>query len=269
MSHIFQLQPDLEVLRKEGYIDKSQAKIISANGSLQVEIDAVWNEDQRKHIEQEFKTLARRFKLTRYLDTLLFICLVESNNADQQYQYRFQAYEQLKRDKEIAQFMLINKHGNKHKPNNIKITGVMDSVKLTDPSLIDWLGKLVKEAIEKQEFDLSVFGQSWLRFVANDDGEVGTEPFSINYTYVEQVANTKMRKPGIRERNRYLALFLSNVLSYLNTYTPLSKLGDKGYTDDQVKFLFEVACIVEWLNELDFDSEPKDYMYALLSNHLR
>ncbi|WP_183578746.1 hypothetical protein HDF18_22645 [Mucilaginibacter sp. X5P1] len=271
MSHIFTLQPNLVLLNKYEYLDlnEEQLKVAVLNKQkLEVEIDAIWETGKREATEEGFKKMIEEYGIEEHYETLLYICLVETNHADLQYQHKFDAYERNKLDRELAHLLLINKPDARHKPNSIKVSSAIDTVKVTSPKLIEWLGKLVSNAIENLDFVPSELSNTLFYFVADYEGSVGANKQPLNYVNIQQAAQRKVRKPGKRERNGYLSLFLFRVLVYLSNETSLTAKAGVRFSDDQLNFLFKVAELFEWLKGVAFDSEPKDYIYTLLHNRM-
>jgi len=270
MSNIFTLQPNLALLNKYNYLNLSAEVLNAANQKhekLYVEVDAIHTDEKRRATEKEFKQLLKEYGIEEHYETLLYICLIESNNGDIQYQHKYQTYNQNKFDKELAQLLLINNPAATYKPNNIKVSSITDTVKITNDKLIKWIAELVNNAIEQGSFNPSELSETIFSFIANDEGEITSKVQPLNYKHIQQIAEQTVRKPGIRDRNRLLAKFLFKILAYLNKETVLQARDGVRFSDDQLNFLFKVAELLEWLRANDFESEPKDYIHTLLLNY--
>lgn len=270
MSHVFNLQPDFLLLKKYGYIDGSNEVLQQAlinKHTWPVEIESVWTQDKRIEIASQFEELIKEFHLHDIHHTLLYICLVESNDADANYQNAFDTYKKHKAQRELAQILLLFKKENPHQPDRIKISSLQNAINITDADLINWIGNTLKSAIESKDYPPTGLGGILLSFIADKNGKINEKDQPLNYDTVLAASQLAIRKPGIRERNRHLAKFLSNVLLFLNNETILRGSERIKVTDRQLSFLFRVATILEWIDENDFDSEPKDYLSTLLSNY--
>jgi hypothetical protein len=272
MSNVFTLQPNLALLNKHEYLYLSDEELNDAilnQEKLYIEVDAIYTEEKRRATEDGFKEILKEYKIEGHYETLLYICLVESNHGEIQFQYKFDAYNRSKFDKELAQLLLINKPDSTFKPNSIKVSSITDTVKITNEKLITWIGKLINNAIEQGNFTSEELNESIYGFTADDEGRITFDNQLLNYNRIQQVAEQTTRKPGIRERNRFLAPFLFRVLAYLNEETILTTKEGVRFSDDQLNFLFKVAELLEWVKATDIESEPKDYIYTLLMNFLK
>jgi hypothetical protein len=258
MSNAFTLHPDIALLEKYEYTYMPF-----------LEIDAVWKEEQRISIEEAFKALVEKYNIVKHYDTLLYICLVESNDAELKLNHIHDTYKNYNRVKELAQLLLLYKPDKRHRPTNLKVSGVMDTVKLTDKVLVEWVGTTIKNAIEELAFNPSELGESVFSFIATDDGSIGSSRQPLNYAIIERLANQTKRKPGIRERNKNLSNFLLRVWNFVDNETILTTEPGVRFSDHQLNFLFKVAELFEWLKGIDFDSEDKDYIYTLLGNRIK
>jgi hypothetical protein len=274
MSHRFKLTPDLQLLTSCGYLEPSVAKDIQSEldavNSLTINLDAVHATTQREEIEVRFKDLVDRYNLTEYYETLLFVCCVESNHADLNFQHVHQNYQNRLRDKQLAQFLLLFKPNAKYPAINLKISTLTETVKITNPDLITLFGSLMTQFLEQGDFIPGIHGTSLFQFIANDTGSIdANSEFKLNYAVIDALASRSVRKPGIRDRNRTLAAFLLIVWNVLDKATPLTTIEGIRFSDNQLKFLFEVAEIFEWLRDIDIHSDSKDYIYTLLLNEIK
>lgn len=258
MTNAFILHPDINLLNKHGY-----------NFIQELQIDAVWKEQQRIEVERAFKRLTVKYNIVEHHDTILYICLVESNNAELQLRRKHDTYKSYKRLKELAQLLLLYKPEQKHKPRTITATSLTNTVKLTDEILIEWLGTIVNNAIEELQFSVAQFGEEAFTLMSNKDGKIIDGKQSLNYHAIEIVAKQHIQKPGIRDRNKYLSSFLFMVFNFLSNETVLTTEPNVKFSDDQLNFLFHVAKLFDWLREDDFESEPKDYIKTLLNNRIK
>jgi len=258
MTNAFILHPDINLLNKHGY-----------NFIQELQIDAVWKEQQRIELEQAFKRLTVKYNIAEHHDTILYICLVESNNAELQLRRKHDTYKSYKRLKELTQLLLLFKPDQKYKQRAITATSLTDTVKLTDEILIEWLGTIVNNAIEELHFSVAQFGEKAFALTYDKQGKIIDGKQTLNYDAIEGLAKRYIREPGIRDRNKYLSSFLFMVLNFLSYETVLTTEPNVKFSDDQLNFLFHVAKLFDWLHEDDFESEPKDYIKTLLNNRIK
>ena len=267
MSHRFNLHPDTDLLCKLGYINNLGKQSTPLNHSVNLEIESVTTVEERLLIEARFAALTDKYDLNEYNDTLLYIVLLENERAGELFELEHYTYEKRLRDKQLAQFLMLYNPANKHKPLNVKIATATNSVNITSPDIVNWIGKLVGEFVSKGEFIPGVHGATLLRFMASDRFPL-TEN-GLDYSTIEVISNSTVKKPTIITRNKYLAPFLLRVLLILNTFTPLKVATGTRFSDRQINFLFELAEIFNWLDNLSIDSDPKDYLSSLLKSYLR
>lgn len=208
MSHLFTLQPNLTMLDKYGYEYLSE-----------LDIDAIQTTKRRLNIEKKFRDLLKRSKIDEHYDTILYISLVESNNARLKENYRHHNYDQLNLVKEPAQLLLIINPQEKHQPLNIKVSSLVNSVKLTDERLIKRIIRTLHDAIEIDEFNKPMLSEMIYDMTSDEHGEILAGEQRLNYDKIKYYANATIRKPGVRERNRYLTSFLFQVWNYIDGET--------------------------------------------------
>jgi len=257
MSHAFKLDPDTELLNKHGY-----------EYIMPLEIDSIWKVEQRLDLERKFKALATEYGLVKHYDTLLYIILLEHNNADIKFYHSHSVYDKHKRIKELAQLLLMFQPDTKHKPDKLQLSSAMENVKLTDQTLINWIGKLINQTIQELNLKPTELGEEVFDFISNKDRSILSAEQNLNYDKIKQYAAHSVRKPTIRERNKVLAPFLLNVLKFLNKETTLSSPPTIRFTDEQLNFLYNLANLLEWIDDKRVGSEGKDYLGTLLLNHV-
>jgi hypothetical protein len=272
MNHEFFLTPDATLLERCGYLTQYSAQLLRAellqNGIIKVEIDTVWRHEQLVELEKRFTHMLITFGLSEHYQSLFYVCLLESNLAEMRYQHAFETYNHRLRDKQLAQFLLMFQPDAKYPPISLKISSLTETVKITSEEIIGWCGSLMKQFLELGEFVPGEHGASLFSFIANAQGNLDNDS-ELNYDVIKNLAHKTVRRPGIRDRNRFLASFLLVVWNVLNKGTAISAPEGTRFSDKQIKFLFEVAETFGWLSGISLDSEPKDYIYTLLSNHMK
>jgi len=264
MSTVFLLRPDLNLLFKHGYLYSTQPA-----ASITLDIESISSEEKRKVLEAKFNDLCGKYGLMSMRDTLLYICLVEHDAAELKFQYVYKQYNEFKRAKELASLLLL-KQSDKHDTMTIKVSTLTDTVKISDRQLVQWIGDLIERTIREQDFVPDILGNAVMSFVSDAEDVISYDHHNqLNYTNIEKIAVSAVRKPGIRERNRCLTTFLMALLKFMTEEQLLPKPVNIRYTDAQLNFLFELSVMLEWLQPFDFDSEPKDYMYTLLTNQAK
>lgn len=259
MNISFEVSPDLQILSQYGYTitDRRQA------GKTLVEVDSVWELERKIEIEAGFEVIVGKYNLIQWRDTLFYICLVESDRADQLFQYYFYSYSERKRNIELSKLLLFTNPQNQYPVIELKVSSKIETIKIQDTLLIKWISTLVRDSLEQQTFNPTDLSFTWV----NGNNGLYTDDNRINYSSLVTLSQNRIRKPGIRERNKALAGFLINVLKFLNKETSLKAEAPIIYTDQQLYFLFEVAELLEWISEDDFDSDRKDYIRTILTNY--
>jgi len=257
MGRAFTLQPDLHLLNKFNY------DIVSS-----LEIEAIETEEKRVATELRFRILVEKYCIPEHYDTLLYICLIESNDADIKYQHAYSTYKQVKRVKELAQFLRVINPANKHKADKLKLTSLTMKAEIVDQSLINWIGKAIVAKLTVEPFSNIVLGEGIWELLEYNSPDPSANSLSLNFDAMEVIATKIIREPGKRERNIHLTSFLFNVWHFLDSETNLTTEDGVRFSAAQLNFLFDVAELFEWIKADNIESDPKDYIYTLLKNRI-
>ena len=263
-----QMQPDLELLYNYGYLhctgEELQHAIYQGRGEV-VETYNIFNYETEDAFKRAFAEIITKYELEIYVYTLGYIALVENDAAYEKWWLVNDDYNSKLRTKQLAQLLTCMHETPDQKLQALKLTTLTDTVKLTDSNLIRWIGGLIAKGVSTADFTHEELGQSVYGLIADDNGSIHFDE-ELDYRRISYYAKKRIKKPSLH-RNKILYTFLSKVLYFLEHHTHLTTNGNSRYTDSQMNFLFELAKLFGWLNELKIESEPKDYMYALFANN--
>ncbi|RYY49279.1 MAG: hypothetical protein EOO06_07570 [Chitinophagaceae bacterium] len=253
MSYVFKLNPDPELLKRHGY---EYLQILW--------FPSVWNAEIGKTIEEEFRWLLRTYKLERYYDTLLYICLVESNHAEVIIEHRISNFDVKKRMIELAKFIQLLNPKYDDTPKVLKLSLKGKTAIIKDNKTVKWISGLIETTIENVDINEVQDYVNFLFFRADENGGIDGSR-KLNFANIDLIANTKVRKPDKRVKNDALARFLLRVLNYINEETTMKVQPGILYSKSELTFLFEVARIFDWL-DYDITDTPHKYISSLLNN---
>lgn len=262
------LQPDLQLLYNYGYLHCTEEELhhaIDLGRSEVVETYNILNYETEDAFKRSFTEIIIKYELEIYMHTLGYIALVENDGAYENWSLINGDYDSRLRTKQLAQLLMCMHETSDQKLQAFKLTTLTDTVKLTDSNLIRWIGGLIAKGLSTADFTLDELGQSVYRLIADDNGAIHFDE-ELDYTRISYYAKKRIIRPS-RQRNKILYAFLSKVLYFLEHHTDLTTSGNSRYTNSQMNFLFDLAELFGWLNRLEIDSEPQDYMYAFFQNN--
>ena len=120
-------------------------------------IDWLDTDEKVKEVEDKFLQILIELKLQNNYQDLLFLCLNEIQGIEAiLYELNFQ-YAQRKRTKELAGLLLGFVENPKNEYNGLLLKTFKSTHRLTDQVLIEWVGRLIREAIERGDMSIGDF----------------------------------------------------------------------------------------------------------------
>jgi hypothetical protein len=301
MSHRFFLRPNYNLLLKHNYdfvseemFDKlissmkeegtqfeSQADYDSMRAALAnalanepeprgmyFDSDNINTEVERIRLEEGFRLIVNKYGIGKYYDTLLFITLVQYDHAWLNLDNIWDSQTSKIRAKELAQLLLLYNSTPTSRPVEIIFKTLTDTVKVKDGLLSSWIGNLVKEGFENGNFPIAGFGDDVTIMSTGTESPINLESNRLNIPRLRAAAATSTRSFK-KDKRKYFTLFAYNLWLFLNDATPLKAAPDRKFSDEQFRFLFEVAVLFNWLDPNAMEASPADYMSSLFSNYLK
>ncbi|NMN37716.1 hypothetical protein [Pedobacter sp. SG918] len=220
-----------------------------------------YNEQMFRMLEADLQNLLADYGLDEHHTEMLYLILHKSEEIGRRYTAYAEKYKEDIKLKEIAVFL----HGMLSiKPNetlqlSIK-PSLSDTLKLKNDKVTRWLTELIYDAIDNQQFPLSVFGTQ-IYALFDDEIEGHLSPAKIKKASALKTENPKHKLlPMLADLCLYLQAYLINQTHL--TLQPNTSLSDK-----QANFFFDLLTILNYIEPSTIGSEPKDYIYSLLANH--
>lgn len=302
MEHRFFLKPNYHALHKHGYkftdeqaFEEEVYKMktdgyvfesphdyqVVRNRLLQQTLDLVdspgiyfnsenfQTEIKRLQVEEGFKRIVNNYGLEEHYDTLLFVALAEFDHAWLNLDHIWVNQSSKVRAKELAQLLLLYHNTPKGKAIEIVFKPQYgDTVKVKDERLSDWIGDLIKDAFENGRFPLGHFGNEVTLMFTGTSNPINLERNNINITRLEATAGASVKSFKVSHR-KYFTQFAFNLWCFLNDTTSLKAAPERKFSDEQLRFLYEVSALFKWFNPDGISSPPADYMSTLFSNHTK
>jgi len=268
MICLFQLHPDLRLLHRHGYSDFSEAqleKAVAKGVGMELEAQYIIHETQSQ-FEHAFDAIISEYGLTSLRDSILYICLVESESAFFELQHIANTFNSKMLAKELAQLLVCLRDTPESHEIALRLTTPTAAVKLTHRKLITWIEKMITEELSSGHFTYHDLGEEAFRLVSDGKTIKFGEP--LNYDNLRDISTKFIRSPN-RANKKLLIRWLYNVWKVVKSETPLTSPMNVTYTDRQMNFLFELAEIFGWLDRFSFEAEPKDYMHALFAYYTK
>jgi len=263
--------------QKLQYLDELTAQA-SING-LELMIEAyqdgheVWKFDS-EHIDfvtTSFNTLIDKYGLSAHKDNLLFIVVSLVQTTFSMFNYlQYETYDYNQRIKELSHFIHAFKDRSDIKDYELTLKSRdnrnnknIETVKVTDNKLIQWMAQFVINAIDTGTGPTYLFGIH--------ENAMLRKPTSGPTTLRElKDAASRPNKQTFKNINlQAIGHICLTMISYLNGETPLKVAEGKDSSDKQLEFLYRV-CVLFDLIDKKFDEfsdvTPVRYMRILLSD---
>ena len=217
-------------------------------------IDWYDTDEKVQEIEDGFKAILSKYNLNSHYDNLMFMMLTKLQVMEYQaYELDLQ-YEHKTRARELAQVLLAFKDQNPNHVSSILIKTVTEPVKIADPQVCQWIGKLIKDAINEGGVPLTLLGM--------EDSKMLTEE------QLKQLATSKIKKPSTGGM-KYVADFCLHLYLYMIKETSIRPDPNTLLSDTLSNFYFDVLTLFKLIEPTTIESEPKDYISTLLRNRIK
>jgi hypothetical protein len=264
----FMLSPDFSVLNR--YLTStSDVDFDTANPNYQIaqmEYPFEWGViTNAAEFSSAFKDLLSKHAIEGHYDNLLYLVLHRFDVEWTVIQHFYDDYESKKRARQLAQLLILLKETKPGKLNNVTFKPYMGTAKVDDTILNQWISDTLIKAIEQKQYPFGQFGLAVMQMLTGDKGTL--TPEAIDTDRLKIVINKRLVHPKnkIRKGQFNLCIF---ILSYLDGETTFRAEEGVMFSDAQLIFLFELLVLLKQVDENDFESEPKDFMRALMSNFI-
>ena len=214
--------------------------------------------DHIQEVEEGFKAITERFGLTEHHENLFFLALSKRYEMDQVAFVLQDEYLAQKRAQELAKLILAFKVTPQDKlyALQLKTNDTETSPNIKDNALTSWIGKLLLDAIERNQEPIGLFGLTGDKFLRG------------SVEQLREIASRKIPNPSTG-RNKYLADFCLYLYPYLINETDIRPDVSTLFSDNQLKFYFELLALLDMLNPSRIDSYPEDYMRTILKYRIK
>ncbi|MFA4869226.1 MAG: hypothetical protein WC623_13555 [Pedobacter sp.] len=257
---------DLNFDRLKDYfpnITEEQKARIKQQGGLVPNLE--WDyADNAVHFEMfnALLVILKRYHLEDHINELYYTIIILNDNCQVAQEIEDEAYNNSQTTKEVAQFLLTHKTANPNQAFQLVAKSATNTAPIKNTEVAQWMCELIYAAIESKQFPMYLLGE---HFISNVFGTEISNDSPISMERLEVASNLKIKKPSNKSM---LVSFCLQLRTYLNAHTQLSTPSDILITNAQANFFFDVLELYGYLNRNKIESEPKDYIHALLRNHL-
>jgi hypothetical protein len=222
-----------------------------------------WGEEQDKMIFDGFQAILSKYDLVEYGDDLLLLLLLKYKQIEERVHDLELDYNNRKRAKELAKFLLIAKQTPTNKYNKIVLATNTDTAKVSDQDLVAWISQLITESIEKGNYPISLLGLAAVDMYSDREN-----PYKLNIEKLKAAVSERIVTPNklIKEQQANFCLF---IYKYLVTETGIKPNHDKWFSDKLLNLYFDILELFQYVDRLKIESEPKDWARTFLMNRLK
>jgi hypothetical protein len=222
-----------------------------------------WDEERDKTVFNSFQKILSKYDLVEFGDDLLLLLLLKYKFIEERIYDLELDYNNRKRAKDLAKFLLLAKQTPANKYNKIVIATNTDTAKVTDPDIMAWIGQLITENIEKGNYPISLLGLAAIDMFTDRDN-----PNELNIEKLAAAASERIITPGklFKEQQADFCLF---IYKYLVMETGIKPDADKWFSDKLSNFYFDILELFGYVDRLKIESEPKDWTRTFLMNRLK
>jgi|GEM_PF-2131411 len=223
------------------------------------------NEERFSHLSEGFKVVCAKYGIQDHYTELLFLILKKNEQIAARYVAYWQNYNDDKTSSEVAKFLLAFKEADPKHHFQLVAKPVTGSVAVKDTAVAKWMMEQIYKAVEAREFPLEVFGEKLVYDLFGDDADTD-KPISSDRLKATSMLNP--RKPTVRIKKLYVE-FCLYIQVYLINQTSLTAPPETLLTDAQANFFFDALELIGYLNRDHIESEPKDYIHAMIKNNIQ
>lgn len=222
-----------------------------------------WDEERDKAVFNSFQEILLKYDLVEFGDDLLLLLLLKYKLIEERIYDLELDYNNRKRAKDLAMFLLLAKQTPKNKYNKLVLATNTDTAKVNDPDLVAWISQLITENIEKGNYPISLLG------LAADDMYTERENNKeLNLEKLSTAATVRLITPAkvIKEQQADLCLF---IYKYLVSETDIKPEPNTWFSDKLLNFYFDILEGFQYVDHLKIESEPKDWTRTFLMNRFK
>lgn len=220
--------------------------------------------DTDKKVDQflaEFELILKRYDLVSHIDNLLFLILGKAKELETAMYELSLRYQQNKRVKELAALLLTFIETQPKNYNALLFkTDLEETVKLTDSKLLSWVRNIILDKVVNGALPIVEFGLDFKDVISKDSD--GTE---LNIAKLNELASMKLVKPGNKLKSLH-ADFCLYLYQYLVNESNIKAEKDTLLSDKLLLFYFDILVLLKFVDEDRIESDPKDYVGAMLRN---
>jgi hypothetical protein len=261
-----ELKLDLKFDRLKNYfpnITEEEKTEIKLRGGYWFNLEWEYNDDTYKRWHDQLSTILDVYGLQDHKNELYFTVIMLD------YQYRSiqdilnQDYQDTQTSKEVAQFLLTFKTAKANQSFSLVAKALTDSGSVKDERIAKWMCQQIYEAIDSKKFPFEIFGEKVLLHL------FGSDPINSKTISLERLQAASKLNPRKPTYKKYLVNFSIQLRAYLNEHTTLTTPEGVLLANTHANLFFDIFEMLGYLDRMQISSEPKDYMHALLRNHLK
>lgn len=261
----FNPKPDFQLLSKY-YQFPNSVEVMNAQSEDGYAIVIDWYDTDEKvaEIENAFKAILKKYGLIAHFDNLLFLLLGKTQEIEAiQYELNFQ-YNQKKRTKELAAFLLTYVNSDKKQLNGLALKTFTGTGKVSDTNLIQWMCDSIIKSLINGDVLVSDYEYN-IRELVFDRTNTGLK-LSIEKLQVQ--ANKTVSSPYRNIRSLH-AGFCFYLYQYLISETDIKPDPNAMFSDAQLMFYFDLLVLFDFINPDNVESDEKDFMRSILVNRIK
>lgn len=262
----FNPKPDFKRLSKYyQFAEPSETLEFQYADGYPIVIDWYFTDEMVEEFEIKFKEIIEKHSLLQYHDDLLFLVLGKIQDVEAVvYELEFQ-FLQKKRTKELAGFLLSYLEAQPKQANtSVTLKTLTNTAKITDTRLIQWMFDSIVSKFEQGSMKAADFEFNIRERFFNDTPS--GKALSTDKLRIE--ANSTIISPS-RSIKSLQADFCLYMYKYLREETNIIPNQNTLMSDALLYFYFDILELVNYINPDTIESEPKDYVSALLRNRLK
>jgi hypothetical protein len=262
------LKPDLEKIAN--YLTPYQMKRALEEGYVTVE--PVFDQEDGDRYKQQLEAVIDKHFLNELRDELLVVIFVGDEDLNEALQWDRETYDGINAAIEVSNFLLAIKQADNNHSIQIGIkqnsgTANRPSNKnyfISDQVISKWMGQLIVDAVESGKYPGFEFGDIFRDSIAGLN--ITGEKQELKIENLKNGASLKNRSFNVYKKRRQVH-FCLHIKTFLDKYSILNAPEEVKITDAQANFFFDILSVLGYLNPDDIESEPKDYISAMIRNH--
>lgn len=261
MEEVKIIYPDMKNLK--GYFNCSEDVVlkIKAEG-VRLKSD-FFDDEFYVTVAEKFEKIAKDYFIYGHYNELLYLICSYNENMVHYEDTLMQNYEDDRKSKEVANFLLAFKRNENVEEIQLAIKDTTGTHSIKDNDISQWMCRLISDAVESGNTPIGIFGETLYYHLYGTEIKFGEK---IGIEKLEIASKIKLKTPKVLKQ-KIIVKFYQYLKPYLEDNTYLITRNKSALTNIQAEFFFDLFNILGLLSTEDAKPTKAKYMRTIIKNN--